>query len=370
MSTLNGPSRGGDIGGGCHSEPPSAAQATIVGSAGLAGTPRLDFEAWTAFLRTSCGNQPDVIDPRTFTGWVRPMTVCGLDAAELKIECGSPPMDFGRDAYRSERTERDIRLVGADYYYAVFQVAGRSVMTQNDEAVQLAVGDVALLDAAHPAACFAGDSHWLRLQLPRQLLLSHLGCEPQGGLHARGETPAAHLLFDLVRNADRGDGSAVFPADSYMQLAIYDLLGALFAPSDPLPVSRHAERLFARIRDIIKDGFADPDFGPREVAAETGISLRYLQKLFTARGSTCSEFIYSLRLDHAARLLHRRASLETSQRLSEIAYACGFRDYTHFARRFRHRFGYPPGGRAEGETVRAGTGERAPRAHDVRPPAA
>src|SRR6516162_5532948 len=47
--------RGGDIGGGCHSEPPSAAQATILGSAGIAGTPRLDLEAWTAFLRTSCG---------------------------------------------------------------------------------------------------------------------------------------------------------------------------------------------------------------------------------------------------------------------------------------------------------------------------
>jgi AraC-like DNA-binding protein len=104
------------------------------------------------------------------------------------------------------------------------------------------------------------------------------------------------------------------------------------------------------------------------VGRETS-ALRYPQKLFTARGSTCSEFIYSLRLDLAARLLHPRASLETSQPLTEIAYACGFRDYTHFARRFRHRFGYPPGGRAEGETVRAGTGERAPRAHDVRPPA-
>src|SRR5215813_3651003 len=76
-------------------------------------------------------------------------------------------------------------------------------------------------------------SHWLRLQLPRQSLLSHLGCEPEGGLHARGETPAAHLLFDLVRSADKGDGSASFPADSYMQLAVYDLLGALFAPPDP-----------------------------------------------------------------------------------------------------------------------------------------
>src|SRR5258707_12896323 len=114
MSTLNGPSRGSDIGGGGHSEPPPAAQAAIFGSAGLAGTPRLDFEAWTAFLRTSCGNQPDVIDPRAFTGWVRPMSVCGLDAAELKIECGAPPMDLGRDAYRSERSERASRLGCAD----------------------------------------------------------------------------------------------------------------------------------------------------------------------------------------------------------------------------------------------------------------
>jgi AraC family transcriptional activator of tynA and feaB len=200
-----------------------------------------------------------------------------------------------------------------------------------------------LLDAARPAACFADDSQWLRLQLPRQLLISHLGFEPHGGLHARAATPAARLLYDLVRDASNTDVSASSAADSYMQLAVYDLLGALFAPCNPPPISRHADKLFARIRGVIKDGFADPDFSPREVAAESGISLRYLQKLFTARGSTCSGFIYSLRLDHAARLLQRRASLATGQPLSEIAYVCGFRDYTHFARKFRHRFGYSPG---------------------------
>jgi AraC-like DNA-binding protein len=35
--------------------------------------------------------------------------------------------------------------------------------------------------------------------------------------------------------------------------------------------------------------------------------------------------------------------------LSEIAYACGFRDYTHFARRFRHRFGHVPGAHSAGD---------------------
>src|SRR5262249_40975678 len=111
-------------------------------------------------------------------------------------------------------------------------------------------------------------------------------------------------------------------------------------------LSRHADKLFARIRGVVKDGFADPDFSPRDVAAAAGISLRYLQKLFTTRGSTCSDFIYSLRLDHAARLLHRRASLRTKQPLNEIAYISGFRDYTHFARKFRCRFGHAPGAAA------------------------
>jgi AraC family transcriptional activator of tynA and feaB len=76
-----------------------------------------------------------------------------------------------------------------------------------------------------------------------------------------------------------------------MRLAVYDLVGALFAPADPWPVSRHAEKLFRRIHRLIRDRLADLDFGP----AEVGISLRYVQKLFTERGSTCSEFIYSLR---------------------------------------------------------------------------
>ena len=99
--------------------------------------------------------------------------------------------------------------------------------------------------------------------------------------------------------------------------------------------------------------------------------MRYLQKLFTAHGSTCSEFIYSLRLDHAAHLLHRRTSLATSQPLSEIAYACGFRDYTHFARKFRQRFGHSPGAHSESlggssdETVRTSPRESESQAHDA-----
>jgi hypothetical protein len=75
-----------------------------------------------------------------------------------------------------------------------------------------------------------------------------------------------------------------------MQLAIYDLLGALFSPSDPMLASLHADKLFKRVCAFIRDRFTNPDFGPYDVAVETGISLRYLQKLFTARKNDVRSF--------------------------------------------------------------------------------
>ena len=130
-----------------------------------------------------------------------------------------------------------------------------------------------------------------------------------------------------------------------MQFAVYDLLGAQFAPADPMPF--YSEKLFHRVCNIIKDRFSDPELGPSEVAVEAGISLRHLQKLFTARNSTCNQFIHSIRLDHAARLLHRRVLLNTRQPISEIAYASGYGDYTNFARKFRRWFGHAPGAHAK-----------------------
>ena len=159
---------------------------------------------------------------------------------------------------------------------------------------------------------------------------------------------AARILSQLALDPVGNVEPAVASADEFMRLVVYDLLGALFAPPAPLG-SRHTDKLFARVCGIIKDRFSDPNISPSEVAAEMGISLRYLQSLFTNRGSTCGHYISSLRLDHAAHLIKRRALVKTGQPLSDIAYACGFRDYTHFARGFRQRFGSTPGAVGAGD---------------------
>jgi AraC family transcriptional activator of tynA and feaB len=311
------------------------------------GTRQLGREEWAVLLRSTCGGRHQAIDPNAFAGWMRPLSVYGVPAAAIKIQCGLTAVDRG-DAYRHERTRRDVRLANVDWYCALFQVAGRSGVTQNQHTVRLAAGDVGLLDGARPLTRISeSGSQWLSIYVPRKSLISHLGFEPQACLYGHGATPAARVLRQLVLDCIENEDATAAATAPHMRLAFYDLLGAVFAHSDPGPVSRHADRLFVRIRSVITDRCADPDFGPAEVAAETGISLRYVQKLLTARDCTCSELIYSVRLDQAAHLLERRAFLSTGQHLGEIAYACGFRDYTHFARRFRRRFGHAPGAHLE-----------------------
>jgi AraC family transcriptional regulator, positive regulator of tynA and feaB len=243
-----------------------------------------------------------------------------------------------------ERNQLDARRGYNDSYCVVIQLHGKSALTQNDRVARLAVGDVAFVDMSRPAARHLEDSsnRWFGLQLPRRTLMSHLGMEPEGGVCCRGDTPAGRLLFNLISDSFHEPSSSEL-TQAHMRSAFYDLLGALLGTSDPqeFPTAR-SEALLKRVSSIVRDRFADPDFGPVEAAAEAGISIRYLQKLFAAKGLSCSRFILAVRLEHAAKLLNRGVLLRTGQPLKQVAYACGFRDYAHFSKAFTRRFGRSP----------------------------
>src|SRR5260370_7081140 len=78
-------------------------------------------------------------DPKSLAGRLRSRSICGFNAA-----------DISNNIHHCERTQRDVRLDGVDHCYAVFQMAGRSTIVQNDCAVTLAVADVALIHSPPP----------------------------------------------------------------------------------------------------------------------------------------------------------------------------------------------------------------------------
>ena len=293
---------------------------------------RLAGDKWASFLRRSCANDLVGFDPKTFMGWFQPYDVYGLNA-----------LNAGSNIERINRTPRHARLDGLEDYSLIFQLTGRTAFDHNDRLVELDAGDVILVDPTRAMTVFnePGLVRHLALHLPRQQLVSHLGFEPKGGLHRTG-TSANRLLLQLMREALREGVDVNDLPEPQMQLVVFDLLAALFTRERVEQTSHYGEKVFTRICHLIEARFCDPELTPSAVASEARISVRYLQKLFSARGTTCGHFIRALRLDRASHLLRRRALLKSDQPLGDVAFTCGFLDYPHFSRKFRERFGRAP----------------------------
>jgi len=97
-------------------------------------------------------------------------------------------------------------------------------------------------------------------------------------------------------------------------------------------------RLFDRLMHTLKGRFQDADLSLAAVAAEHGISKRTLYYTFAAANTTFVHELMGLRLEHARQLLSER-----DLPVTDVAAACGFNDSSHFARRFRRKFGVAPG---------------------------
>src|SRR5258705_2663878 len=109
-------------------------------------TPELDYDGFIDVVRSLCGRftaariEPE---PETFGGRVRVGSIRGFKTVDLSF-----------NGHRVERTNRDVRLDGIEHYCALIQFSGRSTMVQNDRVAELAVGDIALVDATRPMNSF------------------------------------------------------------------------------------------------------------------------------------------------------------------------------------------------------------------------
>lgn len=147
-------------------------------------------------------------------------------------------------------------------------------------------------------------------------------------------TPLASLLRLIAAN---GVADCAVPRD-----VIADQIGSLFALIGQNASARCVVRTntFNRVEALLDRLFADPDLSPDQLAREAGISKRHLHGLFAGQGTTFGAQLIERRLQYAADRLSA-GSLDPSS-VGDIAFEAGFSDPSHFARRFRQRFGCAP----------------------------
>jgi len=93
-----------------------------------------------------------------------------------------------------------------------------------------------------------------------------------------------------------------------------------------------------KVRKIIKENYADEDFGLPQLCRKIGMSRSQLyRKMKALIDIPPSDFIRNYRLEQAKILL------ETSQlSVSEVAWQVGFKDLSHFSKAYQAMFGVLP----------------------------
>ena len=105
-------------------------------------------------------------------------------------------------------------------------------------------------------------------------------------------------------------------------------------PSD-LKITSPDERFLRKAIDIVEKNISNADLDIEQFASEIGVSRMQLYRKFDAlTNMTVKEFVRSIRLKRAAQLL-----LEKKMTITEIAYAVGFKDLSHFRKCFHREFG-------------------------------
>ena len=126
---------------------------------------------------------------------------------------------------------------------------------------------------------------------------------------------------------------------------IADQLGAFIAmmaetPNPNAKTSRYLVNLLERIKTEMRNCYHEVELSPGHIADRIGISKRHLHGLFAREGTTFGSTLLNYRLEQAAAMLADPRHGESP--IGEITTKCGFVDQSHFARRFRQKFGVTP----------------------------
>src|SRR5262245_19908455 len=248
--------------------------------------------------------------------------------------------------YRAVRSRRSVAAEGSDDVGLAVNLGGPLELTHGAREMVLGDGEAVLVSLAEPY-CFTHrpPGSLVAMRVPRSQI-APLVAGLDDLLHRRiaGSLPALKLLLDYVKVAECEQSIACPQLQTLFAKHVHELMAlAIGATRDAEKLARgrglRAARLAAIKRDIA--GNIDrPDLSVNTLADRHGLTPRGVQRLFETEGATFTEYVVSQRLARAHRLLSEPG--REGDKISVIAWDCGFGDISHFNHLFRRRYGLAP----------------------------
>jgi AraC-like DNA-binding protein len=244
---------------------------------------------------------------------------------------------------RLERNDPAIRSDKQARYGLLIPTRGNLKVHQFSRIAECAPQMMSLVSTSEPFAYEKlGDNDTVYLFLPQKFVDQRLvGAEEFCGRTCTLESGLGRVFFESV-TALQAHAHSMCEADLYNSLLIVgELAVALFTNAGAASPSGSPIRAgnFARVKRTIRQRCTDRKLSVEDIAAESGLSLRYIQELFREHALTCSDYILRERLYHARQLLERSAG---EMKIAQAGFASGFSNASHFSRAFRRMFGMSP----------------------------
>ena len=294
--------------------------------------PRKSLEYWNRLFAEKL--LPLDISSHARSHFIGRMIGAGLGQAQVYYVAAESDqkVDHGRACVAQRRD---------DYLCLVQLRTGAFHFETKQRSADLIAGDCVILDSkqqfrfslpnASAALIVRITAAWMRRWIPN--------FEDVAGIRIDGSRGWGQTLSHALWNIDPMQVAALPLPGS----VVADQLGGLLtlAVATSLPASTGCDRLWQRVRSAMRDSYLVDDLDPGLLAAQVGISKRYLHKLCANAGTTFRRELQDLRIAEGERLLMQPRGRRLS--VTEIALACGFYDASHFARQFRMRHGMAPG---------------------------
>jgi AraC-like DNA-binding protein len=242
------------------------------------------------------------------------------------------------------RSKQLIDPAGEDYVKVIYQLVGETIFSQDDRSAHLGCGDWVFLDCMQPYVLKHTLPHYrnvvLVLQLPRRIFCTRLPSpETLAGYTINSSMGLGRVTYEFIQSLRR-DIAQIEP-EARLQLAetLVDLLATNlrenFYPGRA--AARNHAVMLLEAKSFIHQHLADPSLSAVVVAQALHISKSYLYLLFQGENTTVDRYIWDMRLEKCRADLAN--PLHSHRTITEIAFAWGFNNSTHFSRLFKERYG-------------------------------
>jgi AraC-like DNA-binding protein len=297
----------------------------------LSGSDRLkSFARYIA--RTMVHDEPEIQGASTFHAEAEAMSLGLLAACRLHAD---PHRVCLPDSARPRDRWGLCRVL--------FQIAGHTVIDEDDAHLEMGPGDWVLNSSAHPFRLTNADRvSQIVLFVPAIELSSDRAIVEKSRRRVfRSASGIGRLLFGFVEGCVRENGAISGGATFDLANSTLTLLrAALRELLPPDEIRRPGEILRERVRAIVQRRIADPSLSIDAIARALNCSKRYIHLAFHEEATTLTRLILSERLERC------RSDLadprRTTRPIGEIALSWGFKDAAHFSRLFRRHFAMSP----------------------------